>query len=394
MEERPHPVAVARKQLGSPRPRRVRLRWIVLGAAVALLLAAAWVAWRSVSRGTLVTPHTEARITHGQNLLWCATAQMAWDEAARVAGLPSLEVRGADDSDGVRAMSLHPFPREALDPKTFVVAGGGHPDPVGDRFSDALRATFGAVPEGVEAPNPASGRAAAYAYLLKEIRFRVPFVACDEPVSFRTGPTSFFGCTEVQAFGYVGANHDGAPTDPQGHRLDEDLPLTQVRLHWQDDPESPSEFIIELLPDSRDRILLARIEPESTLERTWQEVARRTGRGGAPLPGFERFAIPKIDIGKLVANFDGLRGTIPQKGTRPAWTLERFAQWTKFRLDETGARLESFSGITMTQVLGDAPEYPSYVFDRPFLVALIEKGATRPYFLLWIGNADLLVKAP
>ncbi len=42
----------------------------------------------------------------------------------------------------------------------------------------------------------------------------------------------------------------------------------------------------------------------------------------------------------------------------------------------------------------DQPTYCALLKPAESLLALIEKGATRPYFLLWIANADLLVKAP
>jgi hypothetical protein len=31
-----------------------------------------------------------------------------------------------------------------------------------------------------------------------------------------------------------------------------------------------------------------------------------------------------------------------------------------------------------------------YVFDRPFLIYLKKRGATRPYFAMWVDNAELL----
>ena len=31
-------------------------------------------------------------------------------------------------------------------------------------------------------------------------------------------------------------------------------------------------------------------------------------------------------------------------------------------------------------------------FDRPFLLALVRRGASRPYFVGWLGNDDLFVR--
>lgn len=64
-------------------------------------------------------------------------------------------------------------------------------------------------------------------------------------------------------------------------------------------------------------------------------------------------------------------------------------QQIRFRLDETGAKLKS-------EALGFIFSGPprDFTFDRPFLIMLLRKGANQPYFALWVGNTELLVKAP
>ena len=61
------------------------------------------------------------------------------------------------------------------------------------------------------------------------------------------------------------------------------------------------------------------------------------------------------------------------------------AQTIRFRLDERGAVLKSEAimcfGLTSRNL----------VFDKPFLILLKRRDAKRPYFALWVGNAELLV---
>ena len=72
-------------------------------------------------------------------------------------------------------------------------------------------------------------------------------------------------------------------------------------------------------------------------------------------------------------------------------------QTIQFRLDEYGAEL-----ISDTQShVADNGHGPSleidplkprhFIFDRPFLLVLRERQAESPYFLAWIGNADLML---
>ena len=69
------------------------------------------------------------------------------------------------------------------------------------------------------------------------------------------------------------------------------------------------------------------------------------------------------------------------------YRIREARQDIRFQLTERGAVLESSAGMTTAPVAsGDI------VFDRPFLLALIEEGAPQPYFLLWIANAELLAR--
>lgn len=359
----------------------VRRGALALGAVA--IVALAWLGFRCVPRGTHVSPHAYARIEHARNVLWCATAQLAWDRAAEAAGTKGLPVQHPADPEDVAAMNRDPFPVDALDPKTFVALGGLAEDGICEKFEKALVATFGEVPDGVRLPamSPSSSQGkpgAAFAYLLKVMRFEREFEQDREGISFRVGPLPWIGRRTVKAFGAGRKGNMG----------------NEVRLHWQDDSEDPGEFILELRPESNDRILLARVDAQETLWDTWRSVAARLDGEGQEMPPFDRLAIPIVDVGKREASFSSLCGPFVD-GQGQDGSLDAFEQWTKFRLDEKGARLESFASIrmTMAQGGGSPPPLPEYVFDRPFLLALMERGATRPYFLLWVANADLLVPA-
>ncbi len=357
---------------------RTRRRWLRRVTLVLLAVAAAVLGrlgWRCVPRGTVVTPTADAKIQHARNALWCATAQLSWDRLAEAVGTKGLPVEEPADTTAVEAMNREPFPAGALDPKTFVAMGGLVREGVRERFERALVDRFGRVPEPVKVGDLGPEGAAAFSYLLKEMRFATAFADDLAPLPFHVGPLPWVGTARVRSFG--GRSGDDA--------------LDQVRLQWEDDAGDPGEFILELRPETNDRILLARVEPEDTLWATWHSVAEHLGGEGRPLPPGARLAVPVIDVGERDASFDSLRGPlVAGDGTR--LSLVRFEQWTKFRLDRMGARLESF---TLADARGETrfPPHPDYLLDRPFLLALVERGATRPYFLLWVANADVLERA-
>jgi hypothetical protein len=140
--------------------------------------------------------------------------------------------------------------------------------------------------------------------------------------------------------------------------------------------------VVELsLRAGHDRLLLARIDPAPTLRETWETAREAAAGAGRAASSDTILAIPKINL-DLSHRFAELEG-----GRLGDGHLGYAFQRTQFRLDETGARLKSFAGMQARLSI-----LPVFLFDRPFLIALVQKGASRPYFLLWIENDELLTR--
>ena len=60
-------------------------------------------------------------------------------------------------------------------------------------------------------------------------------------------------------------------------------------------------------------------------------------------------------------------------------------QTIEFRLDRSGAMLESEALVAIAAI----PR--NFVFNRPFLISMKKRDADRPFFVMWVDNAELLV---
>jgi hypothetical protein len=60
------------------------------------------------------------------------------------------------------------------------------------------------------------------------------------------------------------------------------------------------------------------------------------------------------------------------------------AQTIQFRLDRGGAELASESKVEVK------PGASLFHFDRPFLLIMKKRGGKRPFFVMWVDNAELL----
>lgn len=311
-------------------------------------------------KDTLVVATDRAPVPDGKNVLWCASFQLAWDAFRRdlLGGAP-LVLGPPAPADEVAALNADTFPPGGIDPSSFVAIAGR--DGIGRRFQDAATAKFGDDASGLDLPAVPPGDLAAFAMLLKNLPFEHPFE------NFKAG-LRFAGSTKTA--GAFGMNQ--ASDNPDLKAI-----LEQVRVHADSTEGNGRTFVIELsVRGGHDRLLLARIDPAPTLRGTWER-ARDAAHG--PGEAAERgtvLGIPKLNL-DVAHRFEELEG-----GSEG---LDAAFQRTRFRLDETGARLTSFAYAIQRGGMS-----PVFLFDRPFLVALVQKGATRPYLLLWIGNDELL----
>jgi hypothetical protein len=322
---------------------------------------------------TTVVPHPRAPMPAGRNVLWCATFQLAWDAMGTDVAKEPL-VLGPPAPEGLVAeMNRGAFPRDSLDPDSFLARAGIVRDGIVDSIREELKRRFDAEMKdpGVLAP----GGALAYGYLRKALPFEHRFEPIDGTLSFHGGSR------KVLAFG---ANADS---------FNPDLPRIMRQVTVLHDPpverlERRGEFILEFaVHGGKDRLLLAMVPPGETLEGTWDQARSRVdpARTRRMRTG-EVLKVPKLNF-LLDHRFTEVIGATVLQGPIRGQPIAEARQTVRFSLDEGGAELESHA------LLASLGAHSEFVVDRPFLLALLETGRSRPYFLLWIDNDELLAEA-
>lgn len=253
-------------------------------------------------------------------------------------------------------------------------------------ISAEMRKRFPRATLPVEDPREAAARQqtdfVAFAYLAKNLQFARRFDPLDQPLNF-LGKQG----TPVAAFGILEGKHGRDPEMPS-------LLRKQVSIL---DYASPNDFIIQLaVKPAADELLLAKLPPKNTLAATIEAVQQRASAKGpqfstsgqSELQHDEFLAVPRIRLG-VYRRYDELLKAI----VNPDWagaSLCMAAQAIRFELDETGVRLESRAmGGGMGGAMAQA-EPRQFVFDRPFLLCLKQAKSRRPYFAMWIENAEVL----
>ena len=291
---------------------------------------------------------------------------------------------------------------EDLDPRSYLALAGEHTTEWVEAAQAQLRDRFGVELDARlfgETPRP--GLFVAYAYMAKSWRFTTPFHRMRGwltfPVlrgakvdSFNLGPwgedTDVY---EARAEQVLVHHHRFIPAEEPGRKT---LVAADGELDFE--PGEPTEeFVVELLTeDGGDRLILARAIARPTLGAMvdWAVGRLRSDVGDDPsarLGREEKLQIPCIDF-DLTRRYGELYGKRLANSGFEASAFGAVAERVRFQLDEGGAKLVSESDF---RGLCAAPR--EILFDGPFLLMVLRRGALRPFVAMWVATPELLVRA-
>lgn len=328
---------------------------------------------------TSVEASLETPLKSGRNVIYCGTFQLAWD--ALRDELATNEVRLDGEPPLVTLLNSQRFPKGALSPNDYLAMAGRIDQGILKKIADARSAKFPTATFPLPQPT-ALTELLTYCYLQKRLPFEAKFDRMKDPLRFH-------GSLGEQPVVNFGIQHFKS-TEPGDERLRSQIDV----LDYVND----NNFVIRLKTLS-DHILLAKIPPYDTLAATWESVAKRLKKpqGGItppPLVPEEPFAMPNLAF-FIERDFNELQG---RAVTHPAIDLRLAVakQLIKFQLDESGAKLEAAAEVLFDSGPSGPPRPPDprrFLMDRPFLLALHERGTETPYLVLWIDNAELMIVA-
>ncbi|GAB1401877.1 hypothetical protein MASR1M68_07880 [Elusimicrobiota bacterium] len=315
---------------------------------------------------TIVTPYLQETITNGKNLIYCSTFQLAWNvlwdglikEPIKLSGTPKIQ----------NMLNERLTNKEDISDNACIAMVGFEADGIVQKIDDALLKKFNNKKGcGIKLSNPSDFL--AYSYLFKNLEFKNKFE------DLNNNPVFFKNETKVKTFGIKEYSYETAK---------------QVKiLDYTDD----NNFILKLESKSEnDEIILAKIEPKETLLSTvdyvLQQIKNTKPMGLGPQ---DILQIPKFDFDILKEYSELTNRDFLNKNFREYFIAKAF-QGIKFKLDEKGVVLESYAGIIGVKSVHMNNDIKRLIFDKPFLFCLKEKNAKYPYFVMWVDNAELMLK--
>ena len=283
---------------------------------------------------TDILPHTQGAITAGRNQVYCATFQVAWNDFQNAVLKQPIQLSGSPPMAKSLQIDRGLAP-EVLPAGSYLVKSGLVKDGVVDAIRNEMgqrfpEATF-RVPADLQ-----NNAAVAYAYLQKSLLFREAFDRLEEPLVFhaKSGPVGV-ACFGVRKFRVES-------------RRDKVLAGQITVLQYVSD----DDFILQLNTEANsDQIVLAKTAPKETHAASLADVYERAKKPvdrdePEHLGGRESLVVPVLNV-HVVRRYHELEGLDLDNRVEG---LERVVlavaeQGVRFRLDETGARLESSANM-------------------------------------------------
>jgi len=326
-------------------------------------------------KGTQITPHLDADLVAGTNVLWCGTMQLAWNEACDLVG---GDLHFDQDHPLVAALNQRSFTKESIDEESYVAMAGFVKTNIHQSIRNAIKTKFGNsfkpgfVPGKNLTPRPQDF--VAYACLYKHLTFPTAFDRLDDYLSFGGVPVGAFGLATFK---------------PAYTNL-----YPQVLIL---DYQSEDDFVIELSTKSEgDRLILAKVPTRQTLAETVAHVrARISGTNAAPANRDDILLVPrmKFDLTRSFHEIEGRHLIATNASLARDLFLLSAVQNTRFEMNKKGVELRSEAHAAFGCSKRNIPT-PKHqmIFNKPFLIMLERTNAKMPYFALWVDNAELLVR--
>jgi hypothetical protein len=326
---------------------------------------------------TVIVPTLDSPIAEGKSAIWCASFQLAWNRLKDDVAQGPVQIANAQTiADRLNRADQS---EDDLDPDAVFAAAGLAKDGIVEQIQAQMARRFPKVPRP-DLDVPPTG-AVAYAYLAASSKYDYPFFENDEPFLFTDSAGKQ---TPVGSFGIRGKDNDAY------HQL-----RRQVQVLYADDETMRhggdiSEFVLDLCRTSEPyQIVLARMNRKATLADTLADVELKVATRPSTYPLFplDTVLVPNM-AWKVSHRFKELEGE-DKRFSNPALRdlhLDTAIQTIQFRLDRSGAELAAESKVFMKQ----SPCF--FHVNRPFLLYLKKRGGKRPFFIMWVENAELLEK--
>ena len=330
-------------------------------------------------RATDMVPTLDTPLTSGHSAVWCAGTSAMWKALEREVTHGPVKIEGGlPEADRLNAA---PDPTNDLRPECLFADAGLVSQGIVERIRHGVAEKFpqktlptfpGLSPQGI----------VAYAFLEADVTFEVMYDENPFPLQFHGSDGT---TVRTLSFGV-----------PLGNRNNAKNPRI-LYLSDFSDPLGSKDCAIELDANPvKDQVVVAYTDGRGTIQEMYESVQRKIR--AASMEDAFTYA-DTLEVPTIVFSVQNDFPTIVGKSMRlpdSRWVpIDQIMSKMKFRLDRKGAHVEeevtlAYAGCSTVNM--SKPR--DFRFDRPFLLFMKKRDAERPYFVMYVANAELLCKWP
>lgn len=307
--------------------------------------------------------HVVSEYSTVQNKLWCVTFQLVWNELSEkfvegpvvfVGGNPPI----ADE------LNKKLYTSEILSDASYYTTFGKVSKKLKRQIEKTIKKKFNETSDVLDMVNwNAKNSYLFYSILKKNFTFLNPFD--------RLSNAPFNSSKELVKYFGINENSDKKLRD-------------NVTVLFYN---SPDEYAVKLNTNEKENVILFRTDNQSSFVENFNYVISNSNED--KFSKKDVLLIPDIDVNKTIS-YNELSGR-QIKNTN--YVISQALQTIQFKLDNKGGSLKSEAIITVmkTALMPEVEEPRYFLFDKPFVLFLIEEGKEKPYYAMIVDNTDFLV---
>ena len=300
------------------------------------------------------------------NYIWGGAMNLAWNELNDNILHGKLQLNTADKNvlAIVDKFNNPSVTKDDLDEASYYVKSGFGQETV-DIINKESKEKFPNKTFGDLKINLSPHDIISYAYFLKEARYKTPF--------------------ELWTVNFSGQNVAGFDASNEAERGN-----VKIIKYENDD-----KFIISLqLEDNSDQLILAKGYNMADPQAVIKEINKNNVGKLAAMGDSDVFEAPKLQLDYTASGYGNLIGKYLANHGFENYLIASMVENIKFKMDETGAKVESQAIIgSQAELAYIAPiTHKNFILDKPYWVVMKRENSQNPYFILGVNNTGFMEK--
>lgn len=319
-------------------------------------------------KNSLITAYLIRRILPDKNMLYTSNFQIAWNKFADEISRQPVALSG--NPIMVQMLNRRLTGTQDISEDCYLAMAGIGSDRITERVTKALSDKFEETP-GIDLQLKKPHDVLLYTVIVKEINFAEEFERLEKPIMFNQAiPLQAFGIKEFVL-------------DESHIRAAEQVEV----INYNND----NDFILRLRSkNENDEIYLAKMTPLKTLAATTNYVLTQVNiNRPQSLKEQDTLQIPVIDF-NIVDWYLDLEGRCLESRGMEDFCIAKAIHSIKFKFVQNARPYE------LLPTVGEEKKTirpRKFIFDKPFLLIIRQRGAGYPYFVFWVQNTELLTEA-